>query len=73
MGPDLFYPEKQDDCEAPKSVCAGCPVRTECLAFAMVTNEKFGIWGGLSERQRRRRRGWDAKQYRLVVQHDVVN
>jgi len=37
-----------------KSVCAGCPVREQCLSFALATREPHGIWGGLNESERRR-------------------
>jgi WhiB family redox-sensing transcriptional regulator len=37
-------------------VCVGCDVRAECLEYAMANDERFGIWGGLSERERRRLR-----------------
>lgn len=40
--------------EEAKAVCAGCAVREQCLEFALTNGEKFGIWGGLSERERRR-------------------
>ncbi len=36
-----------------KAVCAGCPVRAECLEFALANDERWGVWGGTSERQRR--------------------
>ena len=39
-----------------KRVCSGCSVRAECLEFALANDERFGIWGGLSERERRRLR-----------------
>ncbi len=37
-----------------KKICTGCEVRAECLAYALAHDERFGIWGGLSERERRR-------------------
>ena len=37
-----------------KEVCRGCVVREECLEYALANGEKFGIWGGMSERERRR-------------------
>ena len=37
-----------------KEVCRGCVVREDCLEFALANGEKFGIWGGMSERERRR-------------------
>ncbi|GMA86532.1 hypothetical protein GCM10025868_17820 [Angustibacter aerolatus] len=36
-----------------KSVCMGCPVRTECLADALDNGTEFGVWGGMTERERR--------------------
>lgn len=58
MDPGLFFPERGESVEAAKAVCALCPVRQECLDFALVSRETHGIWGGLSERERRRlRRG----------------
>lgn len=54
--PDLFFPTRGDDQTAAKRVCAGCQVRVECLEYALATNERNGIWGGLSERERRRMR-----------------
>jgi WhiB family redox-sensing transcriptional regulator len=49
--PDLFFPERGASLVAAKAVCADCSVADECLAFGLY--EKFGIWGGLSERERR--------------------
>lgn len=60
MNPDLFFPARGEETRQAKKVCARCPVREECLDFALENAEKFGIWGGLSERERRgerRRRG----------------
>jgi WhiB family transcriptional regulator, redox-sensing transcriptional regulator len=52
--PDLFYPERGGRTEEAKKVCAICPVRKECLDHALAAGEVHGIWGGLSEKQRRR-------------------
>lgn len=52
--PEAFFPEKGGSTRAAKIVCAGCDVRPECLNYALTHNERFGIWGGLSEKQRRR-------------------
>ncbi|WP_456949816.1 WhiB family transcriptional regulator [Geodermatophilus sp. SYSU D00698] len=52
--PEAFFPEKGGSTREAKRVCAGCDVRTECLEFALANDERFGIWGGLSERERRR-------------------
>ena len=51
---DLFFPERGASTREAKGVCRGCVVREECLEYALVNGEKFGIWGGLSERERRR-------------------
>lgn len=52
--PEEFYPEKGGSTRAAKQVCLKCPVRQECLDYALDNDERFGIWGGLSERERRR-------------------
>lgn len=52
--PEIFYPEKGGSVLEPKGVCAGCPVRETCLEYALARDEPFGIWGGMSERERRR-------------------
>lgn len=52
--PEAFYPEKGGSSREAKRVCMSCEVRTECLDYALENDERWGIWGGLSERQRRR-------------------
>ncbi len=52
--PDAFFPEKGASNREAKKVCRGCEVRMECLEYALEHDERFGIWGGLSERERRR-------------------
>ncbi len=52
--PEAFFPEKGGSTREAKRVCLGCEVRTECLEYALTHDERFGIWGGLSERERRR-------------------
>ncbi len=54
--PEAFFPEKGGSTRDAKRVCTGCDVRAECLEFALSNDERFGIWGGLSERERRRLR-----------------
>ncbi|WP_309229797.1 MULTISPECIES: WhiB family transcriptional regulator [unclassified Blastococcus] len=54
--PEAFFPEKGGSTRDAKRVCTGCDVRAECLEFALRNDERFGIWGGLSERERRRLR-----------------
>ncbi|HMU79211.1 MAG TPA: WhiB family transcriptional regulator [Microthrixaceae bacterium] len=54
VDPDLFFPERGASTKEAKQVCQGCVVREDCLEYALANGEKFGIWGGLSERERRR-------------------
>lgn len=56
VDPDLFFPERGASTKEAKAVCRACVVREECLEYALDNSEKFGIWGGLSERERRRLR-----------------
>lgn len=51
---DLFFPERGASTRTAKGICRECSVRVDCLEFAITTGEKFGIWGGMSERERRR-------------------
>lgn len=52
--PEAFFPEKGGSTREAKRVCLSCEVRSECLEYALAKDERFGIWGGLSERERRR-------------------
>jgi len=52
--PEAFFPEKGGSTREAKRVCLSCEVRVECLEYALENDERFGIWGGLSERERRR-------------------
>ena len=52
--PEAFFAEKGGSTREAKRVCVGCDVRAECLEYALANDERFGIWGGLSERERRR-------------------
>lgn len=52
--PEAFFPEKGGSTREAKKICVGCEVRGECLEYALQNDERFGIWGGLSERERRR-------------------
>lgn len=59
--PELFFPigatgAALEQIEAAKDVCAVCPVTSECLEFALATNQEAGIWGGMSEDERRQYR-----------------
>lgn len=52
--PEAFFPEKGGSTREAKRVCTGCEVKGECLEYALARDERFGIWGGMSERERRR-------------------
>ncbi len=52
--PEAFFPEKGGSTREAKRICLGCDVKDECLEYALANDERFGIWGGLSERERRR-------------------
>lgn len=55
VDPELFYPDKGGSVRDAKRVCTRCPVRPQCLAYALDGDERHGVWGGLSEPERRRR------------------
>lgn len=54
VDPEIFYPEKNTDGTVAKRLCLKCDVRVECLEYAVDNDERFGIWGGLNERSRRK-------------------
>lgn len=56
LDPDLFFPERGASTREAKTVCGDCAVKGDCLEWALAAGEKFGIWGGTSERERRRLR-----------------
>lgn len=69
--PELFFPigttgPALGQVEAAKRVCAGCPVREDCLEFALASNQEAGIWGGLTEDERRTLKRARQRRRRLV-------
>ena len=52
--PEAFFPEKGGSTRDAKRICTTCDVRDQCLEYALQNDERFGIWGGLSERERRK-------------------
>lgn len=73
VDPDLFFPTPGESTSRAKAVCDGCPVRQPCLEFALEQREVFGIWGGLSERERRKlRRDRQAGKVAADVMPDVT-
>ena len=67
VDPDLFFPERGASTREAKEVCRGCVVRDECLEYALTNGEKFGIWGGMSERERRR-----IRRQRAIARAELV-
>ncbi|MCU1493511.1 MAG: putative WhiB family transcriptional regulator [Acidimicrobiaceae bacterium] len=66
VDPELFFPERGSSTREAKEVCRGCVVQQDCLEFAIANGEKFGIWGGMSERERRR-----VRRSRILHQRDI--
>ena len=54
LDPEIFYPVTDEEATSAKSVCGLCSVRHACLEYALTVREKEGIWGGATERERRR-------------------
>jgi len=54
VDPDIFYPTSDEEAEEAKAICALCPVREACLEYALANRERDGVWGGATERERRR-------------------
>ncbi|MGH9095006.1 MAG: WhiB family transcriptional regulator [Acidimicrobiales bacterium] len=54
VDPDLFYPVTDEDAEEAKAICRSCDVREACLDWALSSRERDGVWGGATERERRR-------------------
>lgn len=54
--PEAFFPERGGSTRDAKRICQRCEIRPECLAWAVATGQAHGVWGGLSERERRRLR-----------------
>lgn len=55
--PEAFFPEVGGSAQPAKRICGRCEVRGECLAYALEHDERFGVWGGTSERERSRLAG----------------
>lgn len=56
VDPEIFFPDKGDKTAHVKQICKACTVRAECLEYSLQNNERFGVWGGLTEHDRRRLR-----------------
>jgi len=54
LDPAIFFPDEEDEAEIAKEICAECDVRIACLEYALASRERDGVWGGATERERRR-------------------
>jgi WhiB family redox-sensing transcriptional regulator len=54
IDPDLFFPTSEEEAGDALDFCSACGVRETCLAWALKNGERYGVWGGLTEQQRRR-------------------
>lgn len=52
--PDAWFPEKGESPRMAKRICLGCPIRSDCLEWALRTDVRFGIWGGFSTQERQK-------------------
>lgn len=53
VDPEMFYPEKGEGTKDARDLCAACPLRQECLEFALANKEEYGVWGGLGAGERK--------------------
>ena len=54
LNPDIFYPDEDSEADVAKAICESCVVQVACLEHALLRREKVGVWGGATERERRR-------------------
>jgi len=70
--PDLFFPERGSPGDSAKRVCVDCDVRLDCLEYALANGERYGIWGGLTERERTRLRRQATKLFAAVTDGEDI-
>lgn len=70
--PDLFFPERGSPGDSAKRVCVNCEVRLECLEYALANGERYGIWGGLTERERTRLRRQSSQLFASVCDGEDI-
>lgn len=54
VDPEIFYPVTDEEADPAKAVCGECSVANACLEYALTAREREGVWGGATERERRR-------------------
>ncbi|HUQ38827.1 MAG TPA: WhiB family transcriptional regulator [Acidimicrobiales bacterium] len=67
IAPAVFFPSDGVGVDVARAICATCPVKAPCLEFALANRVDHGVWGGCSERERRR----IARQRRLAAAAEV--
>lgn len=72
MDPGIFFPTTGSDVAPAKAICAACPVAAQCGEYALGRNEDHGVWGGMSERERRRVRRQRSIARRAAVLANAV-
>jgi WhiB family redox-sensing transcriptional regulator len=65
VDPEVFFPVSDEEAWRAKEICAVCEVRLDCLAFSLANRERYGVWGGVTERER-------AEMFRRGVAHRVL-
>lgn len=65
--PNLFFPTVGENVNPAKAVCATCTVRAECLQYALETHQRYGVWGGMSVKERRHLTPVQRRRIMLVV------
>ncbi len=53
LDPEIFFPTTEEEASLALSFCAACPVRDDCLSWALWQGERYGVWGGMTEQERR--------------------
>lgn len=70
--PDLWFPERGVNPDDARAICATCPVRRECVDYAVRWDIQFGIWGGLSVRERRRLGRSAGRPHKIPAPHGTT-
>jgi len=52
LDPSIFFPMNEAAQQRAADICGACAVRSECLEYALITKQQYGVWGGTTERQR---------------------
>lgn len=72
VDPDVFFPTRGQSVDQAKAICATCPAIVQCLDYALANNERHGVWGGRSERERRRIRRQRAARQQLTTTTETL-